>query len=297
MPANHPIWEEDFASYANEAAVKSAYPDSDLGRFYNDTATDFSVTGGPDGQPGVFDQPVGATSDTGAIERFDLAPTCRGFSVEARFNCAATNHVLISHPFINIGWTTELDAATIIVVTRIHASASLRVFVQTVAPYGNAGDTDVQTFSGVLPTSTPVTITVRGDRSTIVETSPGVFAPDADGSVSVLLNGVEVYAFTGPVWNGRSDINPTPYWNTVIFHTIGALSDIEVWDEVGCDVVTEPPFCPCGSVPRNPPKLPPPTPPRRPPRDPMIGMQLACTGEGDVPVQADFPQPESWWGL
>ncbi len=298
---NHLLWSEDFSSYGSDAAVKTAYPGEDgfNDRTYDENSADWGASAGPDGQAGIADSVV-HTHDTGAIARHDLAPTCFGFRLKGRFNFAVPNVVLTGHYIFNSNWVTEDDAAgPIVQVSRFHSTSALTTFVRTISPYGNAGGGTAytNTFAGALPANTPVTVEVYGRRSTILETSPGVFAPSTDGEVHFLVGGVEVDSFTGPVWNGRSDINPTPYWNSADYHTLGALSDIEVWDEVGCDGTSNPPFCPCEPTPPNPPPQPPPTPPNPPPQEPHIGEQLACLGGGLVPIQADFPPQELWWGL
>ncbi len=66
---------------------------------------------------------------------------------------------------------------------------------------------------------------------------------------------------------------------------------------VGPPTTTNP--CECTPVPPTTPPTPqpPPTPPNPPPQEPHIGEQLACMGGGFVPIQADFPPQELWWGL
>jgi hypothetical protein len=301
---NHLLWDEDFSSYADEAALSAAYPALDgTGRYVDELSIDFGATLGPDGQPGIRDQAVSPARDTGAISRGDLAPTCYGFRLKARWNFATTNAELSAHEVTTLQWQSEDATYGIVNLSRAHATATLRLSIQTIAPYGNlSGNTvDYHEFPGVVPTNVPVTVEVNGRRSTLTQVSSGVYAPDTDGEVHLLIDGVEIYAFSGPVWNGEASFNPTPYWNYANFQTLGALSDIEVWDETGCAVV--PPdgsnICDCvpptGS-PVNPPVSPPPI-VNPPPIEMLIGEQLACLGGGLVPIQADFVPVETWWGL
>ena len=304
MPAtiNHQLWLEDFSSYANEAALAAAYPGTeDWERYVDEASIDFSATAGPDGQPGIKDQVSSPARDTGAISRGDLAPGCYGFRLKARWNFAAPNAVLSAHEVTTLQYVSPTLNLGIVNLSRAHASGTLRLSIRTVAPYGNlSGDTvDYQEFSGAAPTNVPVTVEVSGRRSTI-SGSPGAWTPATDGEVNLIVDGITLYTFAGPVWNGDPTLNPSPYWNYANFQTLGNLSDIEVWDETGCVVV--PPsgggICECtpptGS-PVNPPVLPPPI-VRPPPLEFVIGEPLGCVGGGLVPTQADFVPVELWWG-
>jgi hypothetical protein len=198
---------------------------------YDENATDWGATYGPDGQPGIKDQVSGAVRDTGTLRKKGIAAQGRAFKVVGRWDHAHTNAVLSTHTFISTDSASSMAALNV-----IHATDTLRFVVETISPYGNASGNTLysEDVTGALPTGVATDVIVQGWRSVVTETSPGsgVYAPDTDGFVEVLVDGVQVASFTGPVWNQRDDINPDPYWNQVLVRTVGAFTGWEVWDEV-----------------------------------------------------------------
>lgn len=292
MPTWRLIFDEDFSSYANEAALDAAYPSP---HHYPDTTADWGLNIGPDGQAGIKDQAVGFTSDSGIIKRAGFNPPCRGFRVSGRWNFAATNAILTIHEFISIDDETE-TFNSLVFIGRVHASETLRVVIRTTAPYSTSGPPYLNTtdVAGILDTNVPATFEIQGERSTITETSPGVFTPAADGWVKTYLNGIERTSFTGVVWNGDSSANPTPYWNSVRIQTIGAFSDWLIYDNTDCTVTipggptnNSNPDC-CQTAPPGGTTAGPVLPPTE------FNLIAACAGGGQAPDTTPITNSENW---
>jgi hypothetical protein len=301
MPVWRLIYSNDFSGYSNEPELDA---DFSAPHHFPQTSTDWGLTYGPDGQPGIRNQTVGTTGDSGGIVRRALAPTCRGFRVKGRFNFANTGGILTIHGFCYITNSDGGDA--LVQVARVHATSTLRTIIQTTAPFSTTGDPlrlFVQDNVGAIP-ATPTDFELQGERSTITETSPGVFAPNNDGWVKVFINSVELVNFTGPVWNDDSSFNPTPYWNEQQIQTIGAFSEWEIYDNTDCEEEEEeePPGTsesdPCRCVdPVDPGETSPGDAPPENPYETFSPPTLSCVGGGTVPTVADPTDSEIWASL
>lgn len=280
------IWEDDFDTYANQAAVEARYHYG-----FNESVTGFQgrlVTPGPDGYSNGVDALDISVDYGGNIEvsHWDISPCCRCFHVRGvwqidtvdTFN-AATDVVRVSHTAED---GSDFYGLYVSLQVRIDDLTALQVVV-------NADGSNVSSgyMTGLLTPNAANQIDVEG----FISSGPGV----GDGSVSVSVNGVEVYSYSGVVAHTFPvDLR----WNTVEIDQAGTFSGLRIWS---CDETETPgagDYCPC-ITPTPPGDTPPGVPnDNEPPNQfPTIGQQLVCIGGGLVPTQADLVPSELWWGL
>ncbi len=297
------LFSDDFSGHANQAAFEAAYPydpPTDMSTSMSDSVV-WGLTEGPGGVPGVRK----LTGGSGVFDKVNLSPLGHLFRVAGRwdFNYAPSSGNETTS-LVNMWWVPPGNrvsdfAGHVFQVSRIHASTTMVVAVKTTSSYANGAlNYYSQNFAGALPGSTAVNIRVDGRRSTMTETSPGVFAPALDGWVKVYLNDVEMFSFVGPVWHGADSLNEAPYWNGVSIRPAGRFTNFEIWHEVSAvEVVDNTDVCcstgdggnavPTGGGQGN---------GATPVQYPAIGTQIECAGGGTVPTQADIVFSETWWG-
>lgn len=327
--ALHLLYADDFTGYTNTLEFYYAYPYDPPTDLSPSTAlnslgppgtqyVEWGLTRGPGGGPGVQNVSAVETNDPFGhgqfaleVDKVNLDPQCRIFRVTGTWDFAdfiPTEPQNTGSPLL-IVWSYESGNrlgsfdGNLVSVGRSHITGAIIFNITTTPDYANIA-TPPGAWKGIynsvinstlLESGGIYTIQIDGQSSILTEDSPGsgVWVPSIDGYIRVSVNGTELLSFDGPVWHGNR--NTDRNWNSVEFDSVGRFTDLEIYDDDGC--VTEPPFCPCEPPPTNPPPKPPPTPPNPPPQEPTIGEQLACLGGGLVPIQADFPAPELWWGL
>ncbi len=320
------IWIDDFSGYTNQAGFYAAYP-YDPPTDTSPSTTEYApgvpyvawgLTRGPGGVPGIENvtateapDPFGHGQHGLNVDKVNLAPECRIFRASGRWDFAdfvPTEPGNTSSRMIEV-WSYESGNRAgsfdghLAYVGRNHLTGTITFNVTTTPAFENVASPPgawKSTYQSTLPSILMeaggiYTIQIDGQSSILTETSPGsgIYEPSTDGYIRVSVNDTVLFGFDGPVWHGNRNTNRN--WNSVSIDSVGKFTDFNVYDEDSC--VTEPPFCPCEPTPTNPPPKPPPTPPNPPPQEPTIGEQLACLGGGLVPIQADFPPQELWWGL
>ncbi len=324
----HLLYSDDFTGYASQSAFELAYPydpptdnSSSILPNPNDPSpyAVWGLTRGPGGVPGV--QNVTATEATDPfsegpfavdVDKVDLAPQCRLFRVKGTWDFATfspTHSQNTSSSLLDV-WSYESGNrlgsfdGNLVVVGRHHTTGTMFIAITTTPAFANIATLPGATkgfYSADVPGSLitlggSYIVQIDGKRSELTETAPGsgIYTPSTDGFIRVSVTGTELLSFDGPVWHGNKLTNRT--WNAITWVSAGKFTDLQIYDEIGCEP-TQPPPCVCVPPPTSPPKLPPPIPPRPPKTPPVIGMQLACLGGGLVPTQPDLVYVENWWGL
>ncbi len=320
------IWLDDFSGYTVQSDFCEAYPydpptSSELTPVDCEATQPYvrwGLTRGPGGVPGIENVSVTEAPDPNghgqfglSVDKVNLAPQCRIFRVSAKWdfdNFIPTEPQNTSSRMVDIwsyesGNRSESFDGNLIFVGRQHITGAITFNVTTTPDFENVSSPPgawkssyVLSINGVwIESGGTYTLQIDGQSSILTETAPGsgIYTPSTDGYVRISVNGIQLFSFDGPVWHGNRTTNRN--WNSVTFESVGKSTDWQIYDDDAC--VTEPPFCPCEPTPTNPPPKPPPTPPNPPPQEPTIGEQLACLGGGLVPIQADFPPQELWWGL
>lgn len=229
LKATHLLFSDDFTSYTSDADVTAVYGDD-----YDDLATDWGSNYGPDGQPGIKDQVVGAARDSGSIIKGGLNPNGREFRFKGRWDFAETNHITNVHFVIYPEYESEeifLDRHW--QLNHNHNTSTLSLVIATKSPYGNVTSNNfhLTDLTGVAPSDSPITIEVKWRQSVMTEVSAGVFEPSTDGRVELWLDDVRVVEFDGPVWSRDTSFGSNPQWTSSHVDTLGAFTAWEVWDE------------------------------------------------------------------
>jgi len=225
--ALHRLRADDFTSYATDAAFEAAYPyDPPTDLSTSVTSCDWGATAGPDGQPGIAKT---GGSGTYGFDAVNLVPQGHLFRIEGRWGCPGTAGS--AGYLLTLWWTDPGDRSGTFAGDLCNVS-----YATTGNLTLNGGGTTVVATAAVTP-DVPFTLRLDGRRSTMTETSPGVWDPAADGWLKLYVDGVEVASIpTADVWLGDASV-PVDlsgyYWNGVSFSTSGSLSDIEIWDERG----------------------------------------------------------------
>jgi hypothetical protein len=298
------LFSDDFASYSSQAEFEAAYPldpPSDMSTSVINTA--WSLTNGPDGEPGV-----NPTSFAGFFHKRGLNPcTTDGlFRVTGSFDFTATPESLLTMHWhqAGTGWPgTRSDNIFEVSRNGTLPNPTITFRVRTI----NSGMFDPDNWhafvSGAITPGVTAVLRVEGKVSTILETSPGVYSPDTDGWAKLYIDDVEQASFTGPVWNGSAgQSGATPYWNAVQVAPTGHFSNFEIWDNDTCgdpstEIVDNSDICCSAGDGGN-------TVPSgggqgagaQPVQYPLIGAQIECAGGGLVPTQASLTHAENWWG-
>ncbi len=323
----HLLYSDDFTGYASTAEFYAAYPYDPPGDLTSSVPPNpydptpyvaWGLTRGPAGGPGIQNVSAVETTDPFShgpfpipIDKVDLDPQCRLFRVVGSWDFATFDPTIPANAGSALFQVWSYESGNrlgsfdgyLTQVSRNHNTGEILFNITTTPGYGNVGTPAPgawkQTYatsiaSTLLESGGIYTIQIDGQPSELTETSPGIWAPSTDGFIRVSVNGTEIFSFDGPVWHGNRTTNRN--WNSISFYSVGRFTDLQIYDEIGCDT-TEPPPCECEPPPKTPPKYPPPIPPRPPKTPPIIGVQLACIGGGLVPTQADLVYVENWWGL
>ncbi len=283
------LFTDSFSGYANQAAFEAAYS--------NVAGLTWGLTEGPGGTPGI----VAVAPSAGTIRKLNLNPCGRQFRVAGTFDWSGN----AEHPIL-IYWTDGTTRSENI-VDIWRSTVNINVSVQTI----NSGGFDPNRYSEWASDTNPAfvvtsgvanVVRVEGLISTLTETSPGVFVPNADGYVRVYFDNVLWFEYANQeIWNGQASQDLTrPYWNAVQIKPTGRFTNFEVWHDDACDgasvaVVDNTDVCcstgdggnavPTGGGQGN---------GATPVQYPAIGAQLECAGGGTVPTQVDLVHSEGW---
>jgi hypothetical protein len=301
------IWADDFSAYASQAAFEAAYPkDQPSDMATSVVSLSWGPTSGPDGGPGLS-----APLITGG--QFDkIVDGClKVFRVATRLTFTRTNicfPVIFHYHVPGSGWPLGTVSDNPFQIRKTNAT-DLQILVRTVASGGFDPNYAVGEILNAFVLNTAFNLRVDGAISTLLETSPGVFAPDTDGYIRVYVNDVLGYEFTGKVWNGDDSFGPasSPYINRVRCEFKGHLTNFEIWDDAAvCDGGGEEPpdedeikpseTTPCCSGGNDSP-----TDPGNPGDtvgpNPYVALPAwipACDGGGLVPTAPDLLDSENW---
>lgn len=301
------LYSDDMAGYADDAAFRAAYPYDPPGDLSTSVSSQvqWSATNGPDGGPGIK-----RTLGLGifGFDKFSLSPQGHLFRVKGRWQFNGTagggNE---AGTVVSVWWAPAThrddDFAGNLVTVSVTTTGQLTVVVKTTAGHANGGSNNYsEVFPGAITIGVPFDLQIDGRRSTLTESSPGVWAPADDGSITVSVDGVTLFSFSGPVWLNRSDLpEGTGYWNGVSLHG-GQLGAFEIWHET--DSSSGPPTygngdggdpdecCCCEHTPGGS------SAGGTPPSDPLAEeppvWTTFCTGGGVPPSAADPVNSEAW---
>lgn len=300
------LWSDDF-NYASHAALEAAYPYT-----YNSGVTGMPssihlVTPGPDGYATGIDS-KGVSADYGPlfdVNQWMIAPTSRCFHFRGVWQIDTVDSVNAGQSLVNMAWVAD-DGSYFFgqywqLSVRKSDFTELNLTVKggdgTSGSYPTAAYTSGYV-PGLLTYDAANEIDVAGYISSLTETSPGsgVYSANADGSVTVKVNGATVLSWSGVVWNWKDDV-ATPKWNEFEIHPSGTFSGLRVWecgtasvvdnaDDICCSTGDGGNTVPTGGGQGN---------GAQPVMYPAIGSQIECAGGGLVPTQADLTFSETWW--
>ena len=214
------IFSDDFSSYANQAAYEAAYPATVLGNVTAANPANWSLTNGPDGQPGVSSSIVehAAWGNMGA-----LAPEGRAFRFE----------ILLDH-------VTPVGG-TIGYLLSFVSAGSASSFIQLQSGISSPqNDDDVILTAGTGSTVGYIVADALPNTTVgkflqiymLASTSTGT-SWNADGAIELFVDGVSLAYEEGILANGRPTLDYAggdPYFDGFLFTAHGKVTDLAIYD-------------------------------------------------------------------
>ena len=230
------LWSDDF-DYPNDAALEAAYPyEFDSGVTSVSSAIDL-VAPGPTGYATGIDS-KGVSADYGPsfdVAQWIIHPTGRCFHFRGVWQIDTVDTINSGQSLVNMRAISDDGVDYYGQYWQLSVIISDLTALQLTVNGGNGTVGDYPTpaytsgyVTGLLTPNAANQIDVSGFTSSLTETAPGVFAPAADGSVVVAINGVNVMSWSGIVWNWTDSL-PAMQWNLFELHPSGTFSGLRIW--------------------------------------------------------------------